>query len=557
MSRHDGAVTARRRSRRSPVALALSLAIALPAAGGSARAATASDRGPEVLSNVPCEGGTGAGFDLHIAGPDGEVPSGLQRPWLEIDFTEEPERYLWAVLESALADDGTLPWSRPRWWDEETDLNRHWYHAPWLDAGSYGRECLNGLTRERSSRPGELHDRQVDRFQNWGVAMYNAVGARTLARVWFAEVRNVPDPTAAKFDQGAVAIKLLFTEAGEDQVPHLQGAPVWRAMTHAAEDDLTGPRVERALRLVQVDVAVRDLRAGGTGWVLGSFAYHSTLHQRMLDEVARKDLPRCLQAIKDARQATSTAGEPSDVRTFEPEAVSCRGLVPIGLMWGDDDGKLWKDLDKAREHLCQTRILEERVGRPRYLGWGGRLNGPVDSGLSSCIQCHRIAEFPLRREMAPDPDWLFEGTMAQVPVGEKLDAHPLDFSLQLALGLENYCKAGHEAKWDRWPDGGRELCAPYVQVQEERAKIHYPKEVREQDGQGETSMRPWISREIRIGVLEGLWHRDYGRGWRRGLVIGIVLGAAGAALLGGTGSVVLLRRRLRRRRLRSGAVDVS
>ena len=41
---------------------------------------------------------------------------------------------------------------------------------------------------------------------------------------------------------------------------------------------------------------------------------------------------------------------------------------------------------------------------PTHLGWNGRLNGPVDNPMSSCISCHMTAEYPQVSQMNPTFD---------------------------------------------------------------------------------------------------------------------------------------------------------
>ena len=72
-----------------------------------------------------------------------------------------------------------------------------------------------------------------------------------------------------------MAIKLLFTTAPVSQVPYLDGAPEWVADIHRSQDpqDIAQTRV----RLLQLDLAVRDNRSLFTGWVFGTFQYDASV----------------------------------------------------------------------------------------------------------------------------------------------------------------------------------------------------------------------------------------------------------------------------------------
>ena len=156
---------------------------------------------------------------------------------------------------------------------------RTWYHAPWLDTGCFGREFVHGLTRERSSRSGELHPNQTSFIDNWAVGFYNAAGGYTIGQVWNTP-NGVPDPTKAIFPVGTVGFKLLFTTALTTEVPFLAGSFEWQANIYprtggnpCVPNRPPPARQTQIVRLLQVDLAVRDDRAAGTGWVFGTFIY--------------------------------------------------------------------------------------------------------------------------------------------------------------------------------------------------------------------------------------------------------------------------------------------
>lgn len=229
-----------------------------------------------------------------------------------------------------------------------------------------GREYLRGMTRERRSREFELHPLQSSRAQNWAVGFYNARGGYTLGRVW-RTASGFPDPSAATFPAHTVSFKLLFTDAPIEQVPFLEGAPEWQAHVYA-DTRYELPRSVKTMRLLQVDVAVKEPRvAASSGWVFGTFVYDAA----------------------------------------EPGNSSWEKLVPVGASWGDDSSE--QSFINRDGVFVNTRLKESRLNSSliekddvdygkrafvRHHGLGGRLNGPVDNPVSSCISCHgRAATF--------------------------------------------------------------------------------------------------------------------------------------------------------------------
>src|ERR1039457_1147220 len=92
---------------------------------------------------------------------------------------------------------------------------------------------------------------------------------------------------------------------------------------------------------------------------------------------------------------------------------------------------------------------------PMHLGWGLRLNGPVDNTLSSCQSCHATAQFPQitpilatmasnadGKNLTPkDPEWMrwFRNVPCATPFDEQ--ATSMDYSLQLAASVQNFLAA--------------------------------------------------------------------------------------------------------------------
>ena len=343
----------------------------------------------------PPAGWTGPVFRLSQDYP-ATLPVLGDAPWLKLDFRTQAVDYLNAVLGYALDGNTAVDFQG------QDNPVRKWYHAPWLHANPRsGREFIHGLTRERDSRPGELAPTQTQPAENWAVSMYNPRGGYVLGQVW--KNRDSPDPTQARFPDGTVAFKLIFTTATVDQVPVLKGTLEWQADTNRAKD--AGPRP--TVRLLQIDVAVRDSRADATtGWVFGTFIYDGNA----------------------------------------PGATVWDRMVPVGDMWGNDPEQL-----TSHGPLAETVINPDARPLVQHLGYRGRLNGPIDNAASSCLSCHSTAQIPSdlsERTVSPlPPSGASPAVLAQyfrnVEAGTPFTdgEMSLDYSLQLQNGIANWAQA--------------------------------------------------------------------------------------------------------------------
>lgn len=337
-------------------------------------------------------------------------------PWTEISFRKEPERYLNTLLAYALEGQDRAHWRL------RTNTARRWYHVPWLGPGPNGREFIHGLTRARDFSPGELGPSQTGCRQNWALAFYNDVGGKVLRRIWGAGAHD-PDLSALPFYDGTVAVKLVFSEATAVDDPRLAGAPEITANIHVAPkasdcapattpSGKAAPRTPQTLRLIQLDLAVRDDRASyKTGWVFGSFRYDGTI----------------------------------------PGRDPWTKLAPLGLMWGNDPQL--GDTDAAAGVAPRQSIV---LAAGKGFGRGGRMNGMVDERSSACSSCHMAAQWPTVAPMTPPPAWSdakcwfrnldaryafgyppgFKGGCADPAALDNIRA--LDFSLQLTIALRNW-----------------------------------------------------------------------------------------------------------------------
>ena len=143
--------------------------------------------------DAPRAGWAGQVFKLEQDYPQTLPPTG-SRPWTSISFKTRPNDYMKAVLAYALEGNTEVDFV------VQNNAVRGWYHAPWMHAGAAGHEFVRGLTRERSSRPCELHPNQTGTFENWAVSVYNPRGGYTLGRVW--KDPDSPNPALARFPVG-------------------------------------------------------------------------------------------------------------------------------------------------------------------------------------------------------------------------------------------------------------------------------------------------------------------------------------------------------------------
>jgi hypothetical protein len=125
--------------------------------------------------------------------------------------------------------------------------------------------------------------------------------------------------------------------------------------------------------------------------------------------------------------------------------------------------------DKLKETIVNPDTDEVP---PTHLGWNGRLNGPVDNAMSSCMSCHMAAETPQLSQISP----LFEtnpptpGSDAwmrwfkNLKCGERFDENclPTDFSLQMAISLQNF---------NAWRNEGSKMLAKQYTSRRVRARM--------------------------------------------------------------------------------------
>ncbi len=353
----------------------------------------------------PTVGWKGHVFHLSQDYPAAATPD--QMPWLKFDPKTQGNQYLQAALDYFY--EGNIRSSVEDSFDPAQNTVRKWYNAPWQDFGKGGREFIHGLTRERVTAISELYTAPASckksplprtcNWNNYAVGFYNMPGGEIIGKVW--SDHGKPDPSLASFPEGTVAAKLLFTTAPVSQVPYLKGAPQWQGYIYSdphiqtseiPNDPSLRKRAVLTVRLLQIDIAVKDSRvASTTGWIMGTFVY---------------------------------GGGPGG-----PKGSGWTNVAPVGIMWGNDPEGL---------PLKET-VLNAAVTMP-HVGYQGRLNGPVDNPISSCLSCHATGESPVGPSgMIPsppgNPKWF-----QNIPSGTPFDpgAHATDYSLQLSVGIANF-----------------------------------------------------------------------------------------------------------------------
>ncbi len=354
---------------------------------------------PFCNSSVPFpDGWTGHKFTLAQDYPKELGPQIF--PWTKVDPKANPGAYTQAVLDYFY--EGNIRESVEDSFDPALNTVRGWYNAPWQNVGANGREPLHGLTRERPNQPFELDPNQKQVWNNYAVGFYNPPGGKMIGQVWANHGK--PDATLSTAPEGTVAAKLLFTTASDEEVPWMKGSPGWDA--YVFEDLHNGgsfnddaPRKVTKVRLLQLDIAVKDKRSAQTGWFFGTFVYGGGM--------------------------AANAGS------------GWKNVAPVGLMWGNDPGY------SGTGPLKETWI-NPAVKLP-HLGYQGRLNGPVDNPKSSCLSCHATAQSPesiddLVNNLLPppgvDPTPWFQNIYSGKPFTPGKISN--DYSMNLAFGLASF-----------------------------------------------------------------------------------------------------------------------
>jgi hypothetical protein len=320
----------------------------------------------------------------------------------------------------------------------QKNAQRRWFHVPLMTTSPVSRrEPYHGVTKERALRSGD-HTWILDgtggsnNLQAVAIGYYNWLGGYTIGQVFKDPDPTLSEPTATVFINGAFVFKLLFAEFDPVKIDSalnpLDGAPEWQVQDVQAA---TGPLLN--VRLLQLDVAVKDPRSTQTGWVFATYVYDKSL--------------------------TSTEPNP------------WKRLTAVGLQWGNDPDVTGPGVGTIDESWINPGLpaVFHHQGTTSAVGRDGRLNGPVDNPASSCISCHSTAQVlvggsnldafrgvdlvpPGPCSNAEDMTW-FRNVMGGLPFGVTTNGgtgcgletpqpstpplSSLDYSLQIAVALES------------------------------------------------------------------------------------------------------------------------
>lgn len=394
--------------RRSFAAVYLATAATLCAASANAQNFVASNDKP--VAGQPT-------WQPSFAFPHSPPLASDPKPWLSIDPVQKPADYANAVLNYFMEGQNTKTWR------VQDNAVRKWYHMPWMHAGTLGREVIHGLTRERNASPGTLAATQKKCPETWSIGFFNPAAGYQLWKIW-NDGNSPPDFSAATMPEGAVVVKLLFSQADPKEVPYLKGSPSFTANVATPSGGATGcvdlgetHRAKGTVRLVQVDFAVKDSRATKTNWYFGTFAY----------------------------------------RNEAPGKSAWKKLVPVGVTWGNDPD-LSDALAAGGQKPTESMVIN-KFQFTRDFGRGGRMNGPLDNPISTCMSCHMTAQKPNSAGLtaAANAQWdaakcwfrdLSTQAFGKEPTasscGDNAGMQSLDFSLQLTVGWRNW-SAAHPA----------------------------------------------------------------------------------------------------------------
>jgi hypothetical protein len=374
----------------------------------------------------PPEEYTGPVFQLSQQYP-AEKPGPDRIPeFFKIDFRTNWREYLMAARAYCFQGNITPGGNVEDDWRVALANPPRWFHMPWQTYGAYGREGVHGLTQEAPVQPRQLASTQTYQGgQTFAVGFFNEFGGYTIGQVW--RDHNNPDIRKAAFPNGTVICKILFIDIPAEQVPFLVNPIQWQAYvptTYTAPP--IAPRVFKPLSLVQMDLSVRDDRAP-LGWIFGNYQYNGAMK----------------------------AANPWE------------NLVPLGIQWGNDPDITENASNPTPVTTIRNPQLKETIINgdanelpPTHLGWNGRLCGPVDNPMSSCMSCHSTAQYPtlspqnpLFQKSPPAPStaaWM--RWFRDIPCGVAFDqdpndpSHSTDYSLQLADSIQNFRAWQNEAR---------------------------------------------------------------------------------------------------------------
>jgi hypothetical protein len=238
---------------------------------------------------------------------------------------------------------------------------RKWFHVPMMTAsGALRREPYHGVTAERQLRPSEQTHWLTagSNLKAVAVGYYNWLGGYTIGQVFPHYDLTKTDASKGKFIDGTLVFKLLFAEYVPSRIngpDPLLNSPAWWVQDPSSP---SSPLTQ--MRLLQVDIAVKDDHfTGTTGWVFATYVYDESL----------------------------LATEPN----------AWRRLTPIGIQWGNDPAVTTATGIAALNETWINPSIPAAFAFADHHGRAGRLIGPVDNPVSSCLSCHSTAEVDMSK----------------------------------------------------------------------------------------------------------------------------------------------------------------
>ena len=370
-------------------------------------------------------------FKLSQDFPETEPGDDKMPAFFKIPFDDKTRWKEWLLAARDYCFDGMIEAN----FIAQDNKKRSWYHMPWLHYGPLASEGFNGLAKEAPVSPYQLAPGQKRGGQVYALGFYNDFAGHVLYKMW--NTSTDPDPFVTQgpkggFPVGTVIFKLLYTDLDSSDVPYLKNSYERTAFISPTFKDSVN-RIVKKVHLIQMDIMVRQKEAEkyGTGWIFGNFCYNGDLNKG---------------------------------KTMRERVMN---LVPVGIQFGNDPQYKtnWINPYPVSKTMINDSLKETFINTsadlpPQHLGWGGRLDGPVDLNTASCMSCHQTGEFPQFAALVPDEafigDTLPNGSMkyltntntaAWIKYYQNLKcgtaynpakASSTDFSLQVSLALGYY-----------------------------------------------------------------------------------------------------------------------
>ncbi len=358
----------------------------------------------QTVSNAPTEAWKDPVFQLSDKYPQELVDDGADQPWRDKKFdalfdgslslkkkTKLASEYAWLVMH--YIQEGNTHQRGQLDFDVCENPVRPWYHMPFqtYDAMS-GREFTHGLTREAPVTFSVKDGTGTDHSTMWAVAIFNQTAAYTLGQIWRPDGKAAIPSDNIEFAEGAVVGKPLFNTSTLAQLPVLENMPTLNANISdpsfcgckpasgnectLIEESQQCPRSYDQwsdVRLLQFDIAIKDSRAKGTGWVFGTFVADGLRKKKERDPWKRLSLLGLMWGNDTPPEGKLAYNHPEDPRKngFNEEVI------------------IWDTVDHLNSFGGSAAM--QQMG---HLGCNFRLNGPADNANSSCMSCHGSASVP-------------------------------------------------------------------------------------------------------------------------------------------------------------------